>query len=83
MAVARAADGQMEARVVNARACTMTREVFRHPDLANLVRLQRVRDHFICTYGTYAINNHPERFQELVLPVALFLIRAALSCICV
>jgi DNA-directed RNA polymerase I and III subunit RPAC1 len=35
------------ARVANARACTMSREVHRHPDLAPHVRLQRVRDHFI------------------------------------
>eukprot|EP00038_Savillea_parva_P027724 m.61121 g.61121 ORF g.61121 m.61121 type:complete len:373 (+) comp8003_c2_seq1:770-1888(+) len=39
--------GRRVARVANARACTMSREVYRHPDLAPHVRLQRVRDHFI------------------------------------
>lgn len=40
-------DGRRVARVANARACTMSREVHRYPDLASHVRLQRVRDHFI------------------------------------
>ena len=31
------------------RGETMSREVLRHPDLAEYVRLARVRDHFICT----------------------------------
>mmetsp|Transcript_684 Transcript_684/g.1907 ORF Transcript_684/g.1907 Transcript_684/m.1907 type:complete len:377 (+) Transcript_684:450-1580(+) len=39
--------GRRVARVNNPRACTMSREVHRHPDLAPHVRLQRIRDHFI------------------------------------
>jgi hypothetical protein len=34
--------------VANPRLETMSREVFRHPDLAPLVELNRIRDHFIC-----------------------------------
>ena len=41
-------DGMDEARVADARKDTMSREVFRHPDLAKDILLQRVRDHFIC-----------------------------------
>lgn len=36
--------------MVNPRLETMSREVFRHPDLAPLVELNRIRDHFICMY---------------------------------
>ncbi len=43
--------GEEEARVVDARKDTMSREIFRHPDLAPLATLQRVRDHFICRAG--------------------------------
>jgi DNA-directed RNA polymerases I and III subunit RPAC1 len=32
------------------RGETMSREVLRHPDLAEFVKLARVRDHFICTF---------------------------------
>jgi DNA-directed RNA polymerase I and III subunit RPAC1 len=32
------------------RGETMSREVLRHPDLADFVKLARVRDHFICTF---------------------------------
>jgi len=33
------------------RGETMSREVLRHPDLAKLVKLARVRDHFICMFN--------------------------------
>jgi DNA-directed RNA polymerases I and III subunit RPAC1 len=33
------------------RGETMSREVLRHPDLAEYVKLARVRDHFICTFS--------------------------------
>lgn len=36
------------ARVANARLDTFSREVFRHEGLKNLVRLARVRNHYIC-----------------------------------
>jgi DNA-directed RNA polymerase I and III subunit RPAC1 len=32
------------------RGEAMSREVLRHPDLANYVKLARVRDHFICMF---------------------------------
>lgn len=43
-------DGEREARVVNPRLDTVSREVLRHPELASKVRLGRVRDHFICGF---------------------------------
>lgn len=45
--VEKGADGAAVAKVANARAYNMNREVHRHPELADGVRLQRVRDHFI------------------------------------
>lgn len=33
------------------RGEAMSREVLRHPDLANYVKLARVRDHFICMFS--------------------------------
>eukprot|EP00123_Amoebidium_parasiticum_P010985 comp20445_c0_seq1/m.25996 comp20445_c0_seq1/g.25996 ORF comp20445_c0_seq1/g.25996 comp20445_c0_seq1/m.25996 type:complete len:354 (-) comp20445_c0_seq1:437-1498(-) len=41
--------GEEEAYVDNPRVETMSREVFRHPDLAPLVEINRVKDHFIFT----------------------------------
>ncbi len=43
------------AKVVNSRLDTCSREVLRHDDLKNLVKLGRVRDHFICTFATKSI----------------------------
>ncbi|XP_066535874.1 DNA-directed RNA polymerases I and III subunit RPAC1 [Hoplias malabaricus] len=40
-------DGRQVAKVVNSRLDTCSREVLRHDDLKNLVKLGRVRDHFI------------------------------------
>uniref|UniRef100_A0A8C5C713 DNA-directed RNA polymerases I and III subunit RPAC1 n=1 Tax=Gadus morhua TaxID=8049 RepID=A0A8C5C713_GADMO len=42
-------DGRKFAKVVNSRLDTCSREVLRHEDLKNLVKLARVRDHFIFT----------------------------------
>ncbi|XP_028844427.1 DNA-directed RNA polymerases I and III subunit RPAC1 [Denticeps clupeoides] len=39
--------GKQVAKVVNSRLDTCSREVLRHDDLKNLVKLGRVRDHFI------------------------------------
>ncbi|XP_061084461.1 DNA-directed RNA polymerases I and III subunit RPAC1 [Conger conger] len=39
--------GKQVAKVVNSRMDTCSREVLRHDDLKNLVKLGRVRDHFI------------------------------------
>jgi len=43
--------GEPEAHVVNPRLDTMSREVYRHDDLKDLVELQRIRNHFICKLG--------------------------------
>ena len=40
--------GKKKARVAHPRKDTCSREVFRHDDLKDLVKLSRVRDHFIC-----------------------------------
>uniref|UniRef100_UPI00358EB4B9 DNA-directed RNA polymerases I and III subunit RPAC1 isoform X1 n=1 Tax=Myxine glutinosa TaxID=7769 RepID=UPI00358EB4B9 len=40
-------NGKKVAQVVNARMDNCSREVFRHEELKNLVKLTRVRDHFI------------------------------------
>ncbi|CAK8673916.1 unnamed protein product [Clavelina lepadiformis] len=40
-------DGIEEARVVESRKDTCSREVLRYPDLKDLVKLSKVRDHFI------------------------------------
>lgn len=45
--VQKGADGQEEAVVGDSRLCTMSREVFRHPEFADFVVLERIRDHFI------------------------------------
>lgn len=42
--------GQKEARVVDPRKDTVSREVLRHPEFASKVRLGRIRDHFICGF---------------------------------
>uniref|UniRef100_A0A668AUU5 DNA-directed RNA polymerases I and III subunit RPAC1 n=1 Tax=Myripristis murdjan TaxID=586833 RepID=A0A668AUU5_9TELE len=42
-------NGKKVAMVVNSRLDTCSREVLRHDDLKNLVKLGRVRDHFIFT----------------------------------
>lgn len=38
------------AKVVNSRLDTCSREVLRHDDLKNAVKLGRHRDHFICKF---------------------------------
>ncbi|XP_031757702.1 DNA-directed RNA polymerases I and III subunit RPAC1 isoform X1 [Xenopus tropicalis] len=40
-------DGKRVARVINARTDTCGREIFRHDDLKDLVRMARVRDYYI------------------------------------
>ncbi|XP_018411233.1 PREDICTED: DNA-directed RNA polymerases I and III subunit RPAC1 [Nanorana parkeri] len=40
-------NGKKVARVENSRIDTCSREIFRHEDLKNVVRMERVRDHFI------------------------------------
>ncbi|KAH3873133.1 DNA-directed RNA polymerases I and III subunit RPAC1-like isoform X2 [Dreissena polymorpha] len=48
-------DGEKKARVANPRKDTCSREVLRHDDLKDLVKLTRVRDHFIFTVESTGI----------------------------
>ncbi|XP_039995916.1 DNA-directed RNA polymerases I and III subunit RPAC1 isoform X1 [Xiphias gladius] len=48
-------DGKKVAKVVNSRLDTCSREVLRHDDLKNVVKLGRVRDHFIFTVESTGI----------------------------
>ena len=41
--------GVKHAEIVNPRLDTVSREVLRHDEFKNKVKLGRVRDHFICT----------------------------------
>lgn len=41
-------DGKIKAKVVCPRNDTMSRECFRHVEFADKVRLNRLRDYFIC-----------------------------------
>lgn len=43
-------NGVKTAKVVNARKDTVSREVLRHKEFEDKVRLTRVRDHFICKF---------------------------------
>lgn len=45
--------GTKVAKVVNSRLDTCSREVLRHADLKNVVKLGRVRDHFICEFKLF------------------------------
>ncbi|CAB1450247.1 unnamed protein product [Pleuronectes platessa] len=47
--------GRKVAKVVNSRLDTCSREVLRHDDLKNLVKIGRVRDHFIFTVESTGI----------------------------
>ena len=42
--------GKKVARVANPRLDSCSREVFRHEELKDCVRLSRVREHFICEH---------------------------------
>ncbi|KAK7901137.1 hypothetical protein WMY93_017906 [Mugilogobius chulae] len=48
-------NGEKVAKVVNSRLDSCSREVLRHDDLKNLVKLGRVRDHFIFTVESTGI----------------------------
>ncbi|XP_072293694.1 DNA-directed RNA polymerases I and III subunit RPAC1 [Eucyclogobius newberryi] len=48
-------NGEKVAKVVNSRVDTCSREVLRHDDLKNLVKLGRIRDHFIFTVESTGI----------------------------
>ncbi|KAI9024002.1 DNA-directed RNA polymerase [Hyaloraphidium curvatum] len=59
-------DGEKEARIVNPRKDTVSREVLRHPEFADKVRLGRVRDHFIFSVESTGILPPDELFREAV-----------------
>eukprot|EP00128_Syssomonas_multiformis_P006627 Colp12_sorted_trinity150504_noHs@34397 len=62
-------EGKGESRkavVANARKETMSREVFRHPELADAVKLLRVRDHFIFTVESVGQLPAPVLVQEAI-----------------
>uniref|UniRef100_A0A674N5E2 DNA-directed RNA polymerases I and III subunit RPAC1 n=1 Tax=Takifugu rubripes TaxID=31033 RepID=A0A674N5E2_TAKRU len=46
-------NGKKVAKVANSRLDTCSREVLRHDDLKNVVKLGRHRDHFICTFPVW------------------------------
>ncbi|XP_060561263.1 DNA-directed RNA polymerases I and III subunit RPAC1-like [Ruditapes philippinarum] len=62
-------DGEQKARVAHPRKDTCSREVFRHDDLKDLVKLTRVRDHFIFSVESTGILA-PEVLvsQAIILP---------------
>ncbi len=62
-------DSRGIARVVNPRLDTMSREVLRHDEFAELVTLQRVRDHFICL-----ISSRPVYIRVGFLPSSTILL---------
>jgi DNA-directed RNA polymerase I and III subunit RPAC1 len=49
VSVKKSSNGTEHAEVVNPRLDTVSREVLRHDEFKNKVKLGRVRDHFICT----------------------------------
>ncbi|TPX30646.1 DNA-directed RNA polymerase [Synchytrium microbalum] len=59
------ADGSsVEAKVVNPRKDTVSREVLRHPEFDDKVRLSRVRDHFLFSIESTGVLHPRELFQE-------------------
>ncbi len=58
--------GEDEARVVDPRKDTVSREVLRHPEFKDKVELSRVRDHFIFTIESTGIYQPETIFTEAV-----------------
>jgi DNA-directed RNA polymerases I and III subunit RPAC1 len=50
-------NGVKQAEIVNPRLDTVSREVLRHDEFKDRVKLGRVRDHFICTTSQNFITN--------------------------
>ncbi|KAI9362476.1 DNA-directed RNA polymerase [Zopfochytrium polystomum] len=59
-------DGQKEARVVNPRKDTVSREVLRHKEFEDKVRLSRIRDHFLFSIESTGALPPPVLFLEAV-----------------
>ncbi|KAM3862545.1 DNA-directed RNA polymerases I and III subunit RPAC1 [Diretmus argenteus] len=59
-------DGKKVAKVVNSRLDSCSREVLRHDDLKNLVKLGRVRDHFIFTVESTGVLPPDVLFTEAI-----------------
>ncbi|KAK9768369.1 DNA-directed RNA polymerase core subunit rpc40 [Basidiobolus ranarum] len=58
--------GVRKAVVVNPRKDTVSREVLRHKEFENMVKLTRVRDHFIFNIESTGIMTSPELFIQSV-----------------
>lgn len=56
------------ARVANPRLDTFSREIFRNEKLKQLVRLARVRDHYICEYELLRVSVRTGRGDRLAAP---------------
>lgn len=63
-------DGVKKARVAHARKDTCSREVFRHENLKDLVKLTRVRDHFIFSVESTGIWS-PEQLVSQAIQVLM------------
>ncbi|XP_029376999.1 DNA-directed RNA polymerases I and III subunit RPAC1 isoform X2 [Echeneis naucrates] len=59
-------NGKTVAKVVNSRLDTCSREVLRHDDLKNVVKLGRVRDHFIFTVDSTGVLPPDVLFAEAI-----------------
>ncbi|XP_075720755.1 LOW QUALITY PROTEIN: DNA-directed RNA polymerases I and III subunit RPAC1 [Rhinoderma darwinii] len=60
-------NGKKVARVEDARMDTCSREIFRHDDLKNLVKMGRVRDHFIFSVESTGILAPDTLLKEAVM----------------
>ncbi|XP_006638733.2 DNA-directed RNA polymerases I and III subunit RPAC1 isoform X2 [Lepisosteus oculatus] len=58
--------GKKFAKVANSRLDTCSREVFRHDDLKNIVKLGRVRNHFIFSVESTGILSHVILVSEAI-----------------
>lgn len=72
------AEGEDEARVVNARRDTCSREVFRHPKLKDMVKLSKRRDHFIFSVESTGIL-HPKVLVAEAIKVLMSKCRIMMS----
>jgi len=59
-------DGEEEAKVVDARSDTCSREVFSHADLKDAVELGKIRDHFIFSIESATSKSAEQLFMESV-----------------
>lgn len=62
--------GENGVRVVNPRKDTVSREVLRHPEFNDVVKLGRVQDHFLCKFRSYSALELTSIQSALSLPVS-------------